>query len=218
MKLQNYNESIHLKARKVPIVFCFIYVGDLSSWSTRLFSPLRAKTTRGFNRARAWNWGVRHVDRWSDTFFSSFLKSLWPSSPRVFFSRSLWLWCRLSSRKKQAWESSYSQPWEHSFGFFSWLLCGNWCDGLHKSVFLSVWFRWTVEVRSPRASLVAQTVKNLPVMPETWVPSPSPGDLPEGKRGMATHSSILAWRIHMDRGVWWATVHGVAKSRTQLSD
>ena len=30
--------------------------------------------------------------------------------------------------------------------------------------------------------------------------------------GQATHSSILAWRIAMDRGAWWATVHGVAKS------
>ena len=35
---------------------------------------------------------------------------------------------------------------------------------------------------------------------------------------MATHSSILAWRISMDGGGWWATVHGVTKSRTQLSD
>ena len=35
---------------------------------------------------------------------------------------------------------------------------------------------------------------------------------------MATHSSILAWRIPMDRGAWQATVHGVAKSRTRLSD
>ena len=26
---------------------------------------------------------------------------------------------------------------------------------------------------------------------------------------MATHSSILAWRIPMDRGAWWATVHGI---------
>ena len=32
--------------------------------------------------------------------------------------------------------------------------------------------------------------------------------------GMATHSSILAWRISMDRGAWLATVHGVSKSRT----
>ena len=34
---------------------------------------------------------------------------------------------------------------------------------------------------------------------------------------MATHSSILAWRIPMDRGAWRATVHRVSKSRTQLS-
>ena len=31
---------------------------------------------------------------------------------------------------------------------------------------------------------------------------------------MATHSSILAWRITVDRGAWRATVHGVAKSQT----
>ena len=34
------------------------------------------------------------------------------------------------------------------------------------------------------------------------------------EKEMATHSSILAWRIPMDRGAWWATVHGVSKSRT----
>ena len=34
------------------------------------------------------------------------------------------------------------------------------------------------------------------------------------EESMATHSSILAWRILMDRGAWWATVHGVAKSQT----
>ena len=33
---------------------------------------------------------------------------------------------------------------------------------------------------------------------------------------MATHSNILGWRIPMDRGAWWATVHGVAESRTRL--
>ena len=32
------------------------------------------------------------------------------------------------------------------------------------------------------------------------------------EEGLATHSSILAWRIPMDRGVWWSTVHGVAKN------
>ena len=30
----------------------------------------------------------------------------------------------------------------------------------------------------------------------------------------ATHSNILAWRIPMDKGAWWATARGVAKSRT----
>ena len=33
---------------------------------------------------------------------------------------------------------------------------------------------------------------------------------------MGTHSSILAWRIPMNKGAWWATVHWVAKSWTQL--
>ena len=38
------------------------------------------------------------------------------------------------------------------------------------------------------------------------------------EKGMATHSSILAWRIPMDRGAWQAIAHGVAKSRTRLGD
>ena len=38
------------------------------------------------------------------------------------------------------------------------------------------------------------------------------------EEGMATHSSILAWRTPIDRGAWWATVHGVTKSQTRQSD
>ena len=38
------------------------------------------------------------------------------------------------------------------------------------------------------------------------------------EEGMTTHSSIHAWRIPMDRGAWWAAVHGVAKSQTGLSN
>ena len=34
------------------------------------------------------------------------------------------------------------------------------------------------------------------------------------EEGMATHFSILAWKIPMDRGAWWAIVYGVSKSRT----
>ena len=66
------------------------------------------------------------------------------------------------------------------------------------------------------ASLVAQMVKNLPAMREIWVRLLGREDPLE--EGMATHSSILAWRIPMDRGAWQATIHGVARSWTQLSD
>ena len=38
------------------------------------------------------------------------------------------------------------------------------------------------------------------------------------EEGMATHSSILAWRIPTDRGAWLTTVHRVTKSQTRLSD
>ena len=62
------------------------------------------------------------------------------------------------------------------------------------------------------SSLVAQLVKDLPATRETLVRFLGWEDPLE--EGMATHSSILAWRIPMDRGAWWATVHGVAKSGT----
>ena len=52
-------------------------------------------------------------------------------------------------------------------------------------------------------------------MQETWVRSLGWEDLLE--EGMATHSSILAWRIPMDRGVWQATVHGVTEPGTTIS-
>ena len=38
------------------------------------------------------------------------------------------------------------------------------------------------------------------------------------EKGTATHSSILAWQIPMDRGAWQATVHRVAENQTQLSN
>ena len=38
------------------------------------------------------------------------------------------------------------------------------------------------------------------------------------EEGTATHSSILAWKIPMDRGAWQATVHGVMKSQMKLND
>ena len=71
-------------------------------------------------------------------------------------------------------------------------------------------------LQSSWASLVAQMVKNPPSMWKNQVQSLGWKDpLEECK---ATHSSILAWRIPMDRGGWWATDHGIAKSWTRLSD
>ena len=83
-------------------------------------------------------------------------------------------------------------------GIFPWRT-----DGIPTPVFL--------------ASLVAQTVKNLPATWETWVRSLDWEDPLEA--GMATHSIILAWRIPTDRGVLWAIVYGDTKSYTteQLS-
>ena len=56
---------------------------------------------------------------------------------------------------------------------------------------------------------MVQKVKNLPAVQETWVRSLGWEDPLE--EGMATHSSVLAWRIPMDRGTWRATVRGVLR-------
>ena len=69
-----------------------------------------------------------------------------------------------------------------------------------------------------RASLVTQMVKNLPAKQETRVRSLGQEDpLEKGmENGYALQYSCL--ENPMDRGAWWATVHGVAKSQTRLSD
>ena len=61
------------------------------------------------------------------------------------------------------------------------------------------------------ACLVTQMVKNPPAMQETGVWSLGWDDPLE--EDMATHSSILAWRIPMDRGAWRAIVHGGQRVR-----
>ena len=63
---------------------------------------------------------------------------------------------------------------------------------------------------------MAQTVKYLPAMQETQVRSLAQEDPLE--KEMATHSSILAWKIPWTEEPCKAIVHGVAMSRTQLSD
>ena len=71
-----------------------------------------------------------------------------------------------------------------------------------------------------RASLVAQRLKRLPAMRETRVrslgPVPGLGRSPGEGNGNPLQYSCL--ENSMDRGAWRATVYGVAKSQTQLSD
>ena len=57
-------------------------------------------------------------------------------------------------------------------------------------------------------------VKNLLPVQETCIQSLVLEDPLE--QDMAAHTSILVWRIPMDRGAWRATVHGISKSRIQL--
>ena len=92
------------------------------------------------------------------------------------------------------------------FSILVWRICmdrGAWWEAVY-----GVAQSWTQLKRlssSSRSSLVAQAVKNLPVIGETWVQSLGCEDSLE--EGMATHSSVVAWRIPMDKG---------AKSWTQL--
>ena len=59
-------------------------------------------------------------------------------------------------------------------------------------------------------------VKNLPTLQETQFRSLGREDTLE--KEMATHSSNSCLENSMDRGAWWAAVHGVRKSQTQLND
>ena len=70
-----------------------------------------------------------------------------------------------------------------------------------KGIGYSLHFSW--------ASLMTQMVKNPPAM---W----SLGWEDPLREGMATHCSILAWRIPMDRGAWRCIVHRVSKSQARL--
>ena len=66
--------------------------------------------------------------------------------------------------------------------------------------------------------LSGSAVKNPPVMQELQeLQLPSLGGEDPLEEGVATHSRVLAWRIPMDGGAWWATVHGVVKGQTRVS-
>ena len=61
---------------------------------------------------------------------------------------------------------------------------------------------------------LAKCPRQLNLILYTWVQAMCWEDALEEE--MATHSSIVVWRIPMDRGAWWATVHWVAKGQTWL--
>ena len=82
-----------------------------------------------------------------------------------------------------------------------------WLFGLGGDPWLFRPFLFPSGIRS--ASLVAQRLKRLSPMLETWVWSLGQEDHLE--KEMATHSSILVWRIPKDIGAWQALVHGVTK-------
>ena len=83
--------------------------------------------------------------------------------------------------------------------------------GFHAAFFLSLFSLGRNRLPTPvfLIFLVAQMIKNPPAIWEIWVLSLDWKDPLE--ESMATHSSILAWRIPMDRGAWRATVHGVTE-------
>ena len=71
---------------------------------------------------------------------------------------------------------------------------------------ISIWETQIFLLLLKWAFLVAQMVKNPSAMWKTWVLSLGWEDPLE--ESMATHSSILAWRIPTDRGTWWASPQG----------
>ena len=66
------------------------------------------------------------------------------------------------------------------------------------------------------ASLVTQSVKNLPAVQETWVQSLDREDSPGDENGNPRQNPCL--ENPKDRGAWWAAVHEVANSQARLSD
>ena len=112
-------------------------------------------------------------------------------SPGVGNGTLLQCSCLENSMDRGAWQATVHGPqiircdWAHAYSI--------------RSFYIILW----------GTSLVAQMVKNLPAIQETWVWSLCWEDLLE--KGMTTHSSILVWEISMDRGAWQATVHVVAE-------
>ena len=136
-----------------------------------------------------------------------------------------WCWDRLRARGEvdnRGWDGWMASPTQWTW---VWVNSGSWWWTGRPGVLQSMGSQraehdWVTELNWTDASiwapLVAQMVKNPPAMWETWVRSLGWEDPLE--EGMATHSSILAWRVPMDRGAWQATVHRITKSQTGVRD
>ena len=102
----------------------------------------------------------------------------------------------------------------HSVLFHAFSFSLMWTDWRHKEGNLTL--RWDLR-RMALTAEVALVVKDPPASAgDTRDTSLIPGLGRSPGGGHGNHSSILAWRIPMDRGAWWATVHRVAKSQTWL--
>ena len=130
-----------------------------------------------------------------------------PQKPFFFLKPDLCWMCRIWATQS-CWVNSYF-PWVYSLQ--RWLL-------KVREMLLKTEDRkhHHSSAQKPWASLVGQTGKNPPSMREIQVQSLGWEDPLE--KEMATYSSILAWRISMDRAIWQATVHGATKSQTWLSN
>ena len=114
-----------------------------------------------------------------------------------------------SKVQRKTWIIKKPQTWNYSSCHIS--------KFQHKGLFTySIINCW--QSTTTMASQVALVVKSLPPVQETWETRFNPwvGKSPGGGNGKPFQYSCL--ENPMDRGNWWARVHGVAKSWTQLSD
>ena len=117
--------------------------------------------------------------------------------------------CQVGKKESKILAASPSQQLDH-YGAIIFHILQMWKLSLREvKLFATLtWVLW--------ASLMAQMVKNLSAMQETWVRSLGREDPLE--KGMATHCSILVWRIPWTEEPEFLCIYGVAKTRTWLSD
>ena len=111
----------------------------------------------------------------------------WVWGPEEYSMFVEWVWVRWS---RASWLLLFSHP-VISDSVTPW-------TAAHQAPLSFTVFRIRLRFTSTGASLVAQLVKNLPAMPESWVRSLGWEDPLE--KGKATHCSILAWRIPQSMG------------------